>query len=375
MTVTNAQRFTTLDVFRGMTIFAMIIVNTQGGGASPYHQLMHADWHGCTFTDLVFPSFLFAVGNALPFAAKKWDDHPNDFALRKIFNRTILLFIVGFTLSWYTTLYFVPGGISFASLGDMRILAVLQRIALCYGLAALLTRYVNPTGLLITGIAILLGYWALLYFGGDAGDPYGKTGNLVRTIDLRVLGAKHMYREHGFVFDPEGLLSTLPATVNVIAGYLAGIYIQRNGRTISTAGKIFIAGGMLVLIALLWNQVFPFNKKLWTSSFVLQTTGIDLMFLAVLYYVIEVLHWTRGTDFFSVFGRNPLFIYILSNLFLVVLVWPMQNGQIWIDWISTKFFQQIAPGPLGCLLFAVSFTLLCWTAGWGLDRKKIYIRL
>ena len=375
MVQTNAQRFTTLDVFRGMTIFAMIIVNTQGGGAVPYHQLMHADWNGCTFTDLVFPSFLFAVGNALPFAAKKWEGYPNDFALRKIFNRTILLFLVGFALSWYTTLYFISGGIAFAPLVDMRLLAVLQRIALCYGLAALLTRYIQPYGLLIVSSVILLGYWSLLYYGGEVGDPYGKTGNLVRAIDLRVIGARHMYRERGFVFDPEGLLSTLPATVNVIAGYLAGVFIQKSGRTTCTAGRLFVSGIALLLVALLWNQVFPFNKKLWTSSFVLQTTGIDLLLLAALYYAIEILQWKRGTDFFSVFGRNPLFIYILSNLFLVILIWPMNNGQIWIDWIGTKFFQQIAPGPLGCLLFAVSFTLLCWTAGWGLDRKKIYIRL
>jgi predicted acyltransferase len=296
------QRLQALDVFRGMTIFLMIVVNTQGSGAAPYQQLMHADWNGLTLTDLVFPSFLFAMGTALVFAVRKARGKPK---------RDVLL----------------------------------------------------------------LGYWVLLYLGGSAGQPYGETTNLVRAIDLRVLGEAHLYRERGLVFDPEGLLSTLPATVNVIAGYLTGKYLLEKGRVWGTVGILLVVGFFLCGTGCLWGLELPINKKLWTSSFVLVTTGIDLVGMAVLYYAVEIRRWSFGVQFFTVLGKNPLFVYVLSNLLLIFLIWPVGMDSIGIDWINAVFFQRIAPGPLGCLLFALAFTLLCWVPARGLDRKKIYLRL
>jgi predicted acyltransferase len=369
------QRLKSLDVFRGMTIFLMIIVNTQGSGAVPYRQLMHADWNGLTLTDLVFPSFLFAVGNAMVFALRKRGDRNTGELVLRVVKRSLLIFLVGVALCWYTTLHFTSSGIAFAGLDRLRILAVLQRIALCYLIAALLAIYIRRLGLWICAFVLLIGYWVALYFGGSAGDPYGESTNLVRVIDLRVLGEAHIYRERGVLFDPEGLLSTLPATVNVIAGYLAGKYLLEKGRVWGTVGVLSIVGFFLCGAGLLWGLEFPLNKKLWTSSFVLVTTGIDLLVMAGFYYMVELRRWRFGVGFFSVLGKNPLFVYVFANLLLVFLIWPVGAGSVGIDWVNSMVFQRIAPGPLGCLLFALVFTLICWVVAWWLDRKKIYLRL
>jgi predicted acyltransferase len=304
------------------------------------------------------------------FALRK--EQPRLLLLRHIGRRTLLIFLVGLALSWYTTMHFTPHGIAFVGLANLRILAVLQRIALCYGLAALLTIYIRPAGLWVCAIGLLLVYWLLLNM---VSDPYGPTTNLVRTIDLRVLGEAHMYREHGLFFDPEGLLSTLPATVNVLAGYLTGKFLLEKGRAPATTLLLLVAGLALCGFGCLWSLGFPLNKKLWTSSFVLLTTGIDLVWLAILFYLVEIRRWKIGVNFFSVLGKNPLFVYVLSNLLLIFLIWPVGPDTIGIDWINTIFFQRLAPGPLGALLFSLVFTLFCWVLAWWLDRKKIYLRL
>ena len=207
------------------------------------------------------------------------------------------------------------------------------------------------------------------------GQPFGETTNLVRAIDLRVLGEAHMYRERGVVFDPEGLLSTLPATVNVIAGYLTGKFLLEKGRLWGTVGILSVVGFFLCGAGCLWSLEFPINKKLWTSSFVMVTTGIDLAGMAVLYYGVEMRRWSFGVRFFTVLGKNPLVVYVLSNLLLIFLIWPVGTDSIGIDWINAVFFQRIAPGAPGCLLFALVYTLLCWVPAWWLDRRKIYLRL
>ena len=369
------QRLQALDVFRGITVFGMIVVNTQGSGAIPYRQLMHADWNGFTATDLVFPSFLFAVGNALVFAINKGRQQPKSILLRRVARRSLLIFLVGLVLCWYTSMHFTANGIAFVGLAHLRILAVLQRIALCYGLAAILAVYVRPRGLWICSATLLLAYWMLLYLGGTGGQPYGEATNVVRAIDMRILGAAHMYREQGLLFDPEGLLSTLPATVNVIAGYLTGLYLLEKGRTPAAVRLLLIIGLFLLGAGWLWSLQFPLNKKLWTSSFVLVTTGIDLVCMAVIFYSVEIRRWKMGVPFFTVLGKNPLFVYIFSNLLMIFLIWPVGANSIGIDWINAVFFQRLAPGPLGCLLFALVFTLVCWVVAWWLDRKKIYLRL
>jgi predicted acyltransferase len=371
----TTQRFITLDVFRGMTIFLMIIVNTQGSGAKPFSQLEHAEWNGCTLTDLVFPSFLFAVGNAMPFAFKKFEGASERIILYKIFKRSFLIFLVGYLLTWYATVHFVNSHIAFAPFNQTRIMAVLQRIGLCYLIAALIVHYFSVRWIIIISILMLLLYWALLYLIGDKGAELAITGNAIRKIDFAILGEAHMYREKGIVFDPEGLLSTIPATVNVLAGYVAGVFIIKKNKTYETISKLALMSLILIFVALCWNSFFPFNKKLWTSSYVVFTTGIDVAVISLLFYLIELKQMKFGVYFFSVFGKNPLFIYVLSNLFLLLFILPVSNNTIFFEQINNTIFQKIAPGALGCLLFAVTFTLLCWSVGWIMDKRKIYIRL
>jgi predicted acyltransferase len=197
-------------------------------------------------------------------------------------------------------------------------------------------------------------------------------------IDMFVIGPKHMYHGEGVAFEPEGLLSTIPAIVNVIVGYYAGMYIRKNGKTYETISKLFLTGGAFILVALAWNAWFPVNKKLWTSPFVLLTTGIDLMIIGALIYLVELRENTesRWTKFFTIFGKNPLFIYLLSELLVIVLYMvQVGNGQSLFEGINATVYQQVAPGPIGSLLFAISYMLVCWSVGWWLDKRKIYVRV
>lgn len=350
------KRFVTLDVFRGMTVFLMIVVNTQGSGAEPYGAMMHAEWNGCTLTDLVFPSFLFAVGNAMAFTEP---------GLGKIFRRSLLLFIIGWLLTWWP--FSQP-------LGETRIMAVLQRIALAYCLAALTVRWLGEKKVLLFSVIVLLVYWLLLYVLGTPGSWLTLEGNAVRRIDILIMGPQHMYREKGVAFDPEGLLSTLPAVVNVLAGWLAGRWIVRKGRSFETVATMLTVGVLATVVAWVWEIWLPFNKKLWTSSFAVYTSAIDLLVLGTLFYFIEVRDRKWGVRFFSVFGKNPLFIYILSTMMGILFIIRVSDT-ILIDWVNDVFFQKLAPGPLGALLFSFCYTFICWGVGWVLDKRKIYIRL
>lgn len=266
------------------------------------------------------------------------------------------------------------GQLVFQHISDVRIMGVLQRIAVCYMLAAVIALFLREKAIVIISAVLLLGYWMILYFLGDDGRQYTLEGNAVRKLDLRVLGAARMYRENGISFDPEGILSSLPATVNVLAGFLAGNFFIRRDKEHFVFYRLLGIGVVVTIIALSWHQVFPMNKKLWTSSFVLYSSGIAIVIMAILYYLVELKAITIGTKFLLIFGRNPLALYVLSNLLLILLIFPVGSGTF-SQKISADVFQQAVPGPMGSLLFAISFALACWVAGWALDRKKIYLRL
>ncbi|HEU4632713.1 MAG TPA: DUF5009 domain-containing protein, partial [Flavisolibacter sp.] len=213
---------------------------------------------------------------------------------------------------------------------------------------------------------------------GDPQQPYSLLGNAGLYLDQYLMGNNHLYHGEGVAFDPEGWLSTLPAIVNVIAGCLAGRYIQEKGKNYETISKLLLTGCLFIFIALSWNMIFPINKKLWTSSFVLLTSGLDLLLIAALVYALEIQNWNRGgwTRFFLVFGRNPLFIYLLSEIVVTVFYMiPAHGGQSLYGWINKVFFQVLAPGAVGSLLFALVYMLFCWSIGWWLNRRRIYIRV
>lgn len=380
------QRFTALDVFRGMTICFMIIVNTPGNGDTSYAPLHHAQWHGFTPTDLVFPSFLFAVGNAMSFVMPKWATLSQRQVLWKIFKRTFIIFLLGFLMYWFPFVKRdVTGNFIFSPFDETRVFGVLQRIALCYGVASLIVYYCKPKTTVIISIIFLLAYWLLLYILSDAADPLGLQDNAVMRIDQWLLGEKHLYHGNGGVaFDPEGLLSTLPAVVNVTGGYLAGKYIQQNVRLNDVTGQgnffkgltvLLLVGAALLFLAYSWNLSFPVNKKLWTSSFVVLTIGIDCIILAALIYIISYKNKTRWTYFFEIFGRNPLFIYLLSELAAILLYFfKADENTSCFQWLYTKVFSH-AGAYFGSLLFAIAFMMFCWLAGYFLDKRKIYIKV
>ena len=374
----SSTRFLSLDVFRGMTICFMIIVNTPGSGAAPFSPLEHASWHGFTPTDLVFPSFLFAVGNAMSFSMKRYLEMGNAAVLSKIFKRTLLIFLIGYLMYWFPFFNFDGGHISLSPISNIRIMGVLQRIALCYCFASLMIHFLSKQSVIILSILFLIGYWIILLVFGNPANPLSITGNAGIFLDKYILGDSHMYHGEKIAFDPEGILSTLPAIVNVIVGYYAGKFIQQKGKGYDTIAKLLLTGGLFIFLALCWNMVFPINKKLWTSSFVLITTGLDLVILSFLIYALEINNWNKWnwTRFFTILGKNPLPIYVLSEI-LIIFFWMVKTkpGVSLFDWINTSVYQVIAPGAIGSLLFAISYMLICWSVGWVLDKNKVYIRV
>lgn len=371
----TSQRFLALDIFRGLTVCFMIIVNTSGNGAATYWPLKHADWDGFTPTDLVFPSFLFAVGNALSFALKRWEVMPQKEVLLKILKRTLLIFGIGFLMYWFP-FFRLDAQLNVVSFpfSETRIMGVLQRIALCYGISALLVYYLGTKKTLWFGVLALPVYWLLMAVFGTDGAEFTKTGNAVLKLDTWLFGANHLYKGEGFPFDPEGVLSTIPALFNVIVGYAAGVFLQKSGQSKTSLLKMIALGLGFVLLAVAWDELMPINKKLWTSSFALLTTGLDLVLIAIIVYIVDILKFQKGGYFFLVVGKNPLFVYLLSELGVVVLYMIHVGRESLFQWIYTHIFIH-AGDYFGAFLFAVWWMLTCWFAGYVLDKKKLYIKI
>lgn len=377
MTLNNSNRFLSLDVFRGLTICLMILVNTPGTGANLYSYLIHADWFGFTLADLVFPSFLFAMGNAMSFSMTKLKDAPTSLFWRKVIKRTVIIFLLGYLMYWFPFFNMDSnGGLELKPISETRILGVLQRIAICYFITSILFYYLKEKVVFIIALVVLMAYWQILYFFGQSGSELEMATNAITRLDLAILGEGHIYKRDSIPFDPEGILSTLPSIVNVIGGYIAGKFIQQKGKSFEGISQLLIVGFLLSALGLWWDLVFPMSKKLWTSSFVLYTVGIDISILAVLIYFIEMKNIKTGTEFFNVFGKNPLFIYLFSELFYIILrLIPTPSGLDAFEWASERIFQEIFPGSFGALITAVAFMMLCWFLGWYLDKKRIYIKI
>jgi predicted acyltransferase len=304
-----------LDVFRGATVALMILVNNPGNWSYIYAPFDHAPWHGCTPTDLVFPFFLFAVGNALAFVLPSLEAAGDAVFLKKIFTRTLLIFGIGLFLNWFPFVKWADGHLEFKAWAGIRILGVLQRIALAYCFASLIIYCGKLRGAFFAAAVILLGYWAVCFVLGNPSDPYSLSGYFGTGIDKAVLGVTHMYKGEGVAFDPEGLASTLPAVVQVIFGYFVGQTILQKGKTFEMVAGLFVVGCVMVFAGFCWDMVFPINKKIWSSSFVIYTTGLATLVLCVLMYLIELRGKRSGLSrFFDVFGKNALFIFMVSGI-------------------------------------------------------------
>jgi len=361
----NNQRFLSLDVFRGMTICLMIIVNTPGDGSMTFAPFNHAAWHGFTPTDLVFPSFLFAVGNAMSFVLPKWEKLSNVTVLFKILKRTALIFLLGYLMYWFPFT---------GPIGETRILGVLQRIALCYGFASLIAHFMHERVVMIVAAVMLLLYWYLSMHYGVPGQELTMMGNAGIYFDKMILGEAHMYHGEGVAFDPEGLLRTLPAIVNVLIGFRVGKFIQEKGKTYEGLTHLMMWGAGFIFLGFMWNYQFPINKKLWTSSFVMLTVGLDMVILGTIIYRIEMHRQLQFSSFFEVFGKNPLVIYLFSEILAVILYITKVGDQSTFRWIYENGFSHL-PNYWASLAFAICFMLVCWLLGYILDKYKIYIRV
>lgn len=448
-------RLFSLDVFRGLTIALMITVNIPGSWEFIYSPLEHAEWHGCTPTDLVFPFFLFIVGVSTAFSFFRFNYVLTPESLYKIVERTFLIFTVGFMLNnfpffskeltglnsmeniFQITIRIILGLIPFLgfiwiikkvfSLSEgiivgqkdtllkallfsgllifatlllfylpallyriefydkdysvIRIMGVLQRIALAYGFGAIIILAFRKKYIPFIAVFILLLYWFIMwYFGGN--DPYSLEGNVGRKIDIWLLGENHLWMGKGMPFDPEGIVSTLPSIGTVLIGFLSGRFIIENkGSNPGWLFKFLLAGAYLIIIGMIWDFAFPINKPLWTSSYVLYTGGLAILVLSLLYWLIDVLNSRKFFTFFKVFGVNPLFAFALHVIWVKIISgiirWKLSEDETAnaYGWLYHNIFQKLAGDHNGSLLFAVTHIIFFYLILLILFKKKIFIKI
>ncbi|MGQ0562585.1 MAG: acyltransferase family protein [Gemmatimonadota bacterium] len=368
-------RLASLDAFRGITIAGMLLVNNPGSWGNIYPPLRHAAWHGWTPTDLIFPFFVFIVGVAMTYSFGKLIDRgaPRRELLLKTAKRAGLIFLVGLALHSFPWV-----GYDFA---HIRIPGVLQRIAIAYLFGAGIYLYTGVRGQVIWTAVLLLGYWALQTL---VPVPGGYTGALRPGLDLGayidrvVFGTDHLWRESR-TWDPEGLLSTLPAIGTALLGGLAGTWIRSGRSQLEKVAGLFVAGWAGVIAGVVWGWVFPINKALWTSSYVLFTAGLACHMLAVCYYLIEVKGYRKWATPFVVYGMNAIAAFFLSSAFARVLnLIQVQDAGSEIalkTYIFRHFYLSWASPINASLAFAITYVLFWLGVMWVLYRRKIFIKL
>ena len=369
------NRFLALDIFRGATIALMVIVNTPGTWAYVYGPLRHAEWHGCTLTDLVFPFFLFIIGVAMRFSFDKYDICKYGPLFNKIIFRTITIFAIGLLLNAFP---FIRQNWDWSS---FRILGVLQRIALAYFFASFIVLRLDVKGLVKISFFILVGYWLLLmsygFYSGQ--DPYSLKYNLILVIDSFLLGENHLYGGTGIQFDPEGLLSTIPSIVTILIGFLVGTMIKTTNDHQDNIQRMVVLGSLLIITGWLWSFGFPINKQLWTSSYVLYTAGIAIILLSGMIWMVDIKKIDWWTKPFVILGSNAIFLYVLSSLWVKILLKISfeLDGKIVSGYfyLYKTIFQPIAGNINGSLFFAISHVLMFLLILTWMHRKKIFIRI
>ena len=375
-------RLLALDAFRGMTILAMILVNNPGDWGHMYWPLAHAPWHGWTPTDLVFPFFLFIVGTALAYSLRKFRNgaEVSPAVYWRIARRTIVLIALGLMLNRSTSIFnFLLGHADTIVWSNWRFPGVLQRIGLVYLLASLVVLHLGLRSQVILAAILLFGYWGLLaWFPTDNYHTnLSPDGNVVREVDLAILGPSHMYTQAtSEKTDPEGLLSTLPAIVTALAGYWVGLFIQRRGVNTKTVVGLLIAGSIAVAIGLLWGTVFPINKKLWTSSFVVLTAGWGSIVLAGSLLKFDIWGWRRIGRTFEIVGVNAILVFVASGLCAVLLSVTHVGEVSTKQWLySTLFTSWITSPELASFGYAIATVTFWWIAMWLLSLKGWSIRV
>lgn len=363
-------RLLSLDAFRGLTIASMVLVNNPGSWAYVYAPLAHAEWHGWTPTDLIFPYFLFIVGVAMPFSFRRrlagGAERLNLFA--HVARRSLILIAIGLAMRAIPDFDF----------GEMRLYGVLQRIGLVYFAAAGLYLWASARGLAITTAALLLGYWAVMMLvpvpGVGAGD-LSPDGNLAAHID-RILMPGRLWSGS---WDPEGLLSTFPAIATCLLGIFCGerLHSGRPGRQL--AREMWAAGTAMVALGLAWDLLFPINKNLWTSSYVVFTAGTALLVLGTMYWILDVRRWRGAWSAPLVAcGMNSIAIFVASGMAAKTMARinvAGAEGSSLYDWIFRNGFQSWAGDYNGSLALALAQVAFWLAVAWLLHRRRIYIKI
>lgn len=364
------QRYLAVDVLRGATVVLMITVNMAISPDASFSTLLHSVWDGFTLADAVFPTFLFVVGNAAALAFDRpaaqqpgWD---------RILRRSLLLIAVGLFVSNFPFGRLSPDGAwNWLDPARLRFPGVLQRIGLAYLICAAVIRVGGVRGVwAYVLLALALNQFLMLHFG-----DLTLAGSTALKLDQAVFGAAHLYQGEGQPYDPEGLLGTIPAAVNMLGGYLAMRTVRAAQNPAAAACQLALTGAILALLGLGWHYDLPLNKKLWTSSFVLFTIGVDLVLLALCVWLLDVRQMRFGTGFLGVFGRNPLALYVISEV-LLALAWTFRLGDrpLFLAIYEGLFLGDVT-GKWGSLAFGMAVVALVWGIGRWMDRRGIYVRL
>ncbi len=355
----KSKRLLSLDILRGITVAGMILVNN--GWGESFEMLGHSKWNGMTPCDLVFPFFLFIMGISCYLSLVKSEFKPTAPVLRRILKRTVLLFAIGLFIHWFDGALDGEYGLS-----HLRIMAVLQRIALCYFAVSLFALFCNHRYTIPVIVVLLAAYSAILVFGN--GYAYDADANILARFDLSVLGYDHIY--HKGPVDPEGLLGTIPSIAHVLLGFYCGKLIRERETVEQKVIAIFVLGTVLVIGGYLLSYGLPLNKRIWSPSYVLMTCGLASLLQAFLMYVIDIQQKSGWTTFFHVFGVNALALYVSSELLAILLGnWGIS------EWVYNGIHAIIPALKWASLCYAVYFVLLNFAIGYALYRKKIYIKL
>ena len=380
-------RILALDILRGITIAGMILVNNPGTWGSIYAPLEHAQWNGLTPTDLVFPFFMFIMGISMFIALRKFNFEPSSSAIRKIVKRTVLLYLVGLAIAWFSLFCRTWNGLSgeeitfWQRLGqsannfsNIRILGVIPRLAICYGIASLIVITLKHKFIPYLIAVLLIGYFILLMVGN--GFAYDTT-NILSIVDHRILGEAHMYKDNGI--EPEGILSTIPAIAHVLLGFYIGKIMMETKDIHEKIERLFIFGAILTFCGFLLSYGCPINKKIWSPTFVLTTCGLGSTLLALLIWIIDVKGYKRWSRFFETFGVNPLFMYVLGAVLSIIIgnIMAYEGGKTISlkGYIYNDLLQPIFGDYPASLIFALLFVGFNWIFGYYLYKKKIYIKL
>jgi predicted acyltransferase len=377
------QRLLSLDFFRGLTVATMILVNNPGSWSHIYTPLEHAEWNGCTPTDLVFPFFLFIVGVSIAYAmgSKKLEPSTHNKTLLKAFKRGLTLFGLGIILSIFPRKFSDFDFIE--AIKHVRIPGVLQRIGVVFFISSILFLKLSERNIFRTIVVILISYWGLMTFVPVPDVGYAnleKETNLGAWLDRTILTEAHLWKS-AVTWDPEGILSTLPAIATGLFGVLVGVYLKR--KDVEAAKKIawlFSVGTAAVLAGLLWDLQFPINKALWTSSYVLYTGGLATIVLALSYWIIDVNNYNRFTKPFVVYGVNAITVFFVSGLMprlLNMIKIKLPNGDETgaLSWFyQTAFVPYFSPINAS-LAYAIVFILFFYVILWVMYKKNIIIKV